>query len=68
MAGKLRFFSIIVNFDKIKTFQKILNTDIKNINNKIIKRNRKINFKDILYSSIYKAINNTSYDNIIFFF
>ena len=55
-----------MNIDNIKTFQKILNTDIKNINNKIIKRNRKINFKDILYGSIYKAINNTSYDDVIY--
>jgi hypothetical protein len=34
---------------------------IKNINNKIILRNRKINFKEILYGSVYKCINNSSY-------
>ena len=55
-----------MNIDKIKTFQKILNNNIKNINNKIIKRNRKINFKDIIYGSIYKSINNTSYDNVVY--
>jgi len=49
---------------KIKELQKILNTNIKNINNKIIKRNRKINFKDILYGSIYKCINNASYQDV----
>ena len=36
-----------MNIDKIKFFEKFLNTNIKNINNKIIKR--KINFKDIIY-------------------
>lgn len=55
-----------MNIDKIKTFQKILNINTKNINNKIIKRNRKINFKDIIYGSIYKSINNTSYDNVVY--
>ena len=49
---------------KIKELQKILNTNIKNINNKIIKRDRKINFKEILYGSIYKCINNTSYQDV----
>jgi len=49
---------------KIKELQKILNTNIKNINNKIIKRNRKINFKDILYRFIYKCINNASYQDV----
>ena len=53
-----------MNIDKIKTFQNFLNNNIKNINNKIIKR--KINFKDIIYGSIYKSINNTSYDNFIY--
>ena len=53
-----------MNIDKIKTFQKILNNNIKNINNKIIKRNRKIDFKDIIYGSIYKSINNTSYEDV----
>ena len=55
-----------MNIDKIKIFQKILNNNIKNINNKIIKRNRKIDFKDIIYGSIYKCINNTSYEDIIY--
>lgn len=49
---------------KIKELQKILNTNIKNINDKIIKRDRKINFKEILYGSIYKCINNTSYQDV----
>ena len=55
-----------MNIDKIKTFQKILNNNIKNINNKIIKRNRKIDFKDIIYGSIYKTINNTSYEDVTY--
>ena len=55
-----------MNIDKIKSFQKILNNNIKNINNKIVKRNRKINFKDIIYGSIYKTINNTSYDDVAY--
>jgi hypothetical protein len=37
-----------MNIQKIKELQKILNINIKNINNKIILRNRKINFKEIL--------------------
>ncbi len=45
-----------MDIQKIKELQKILNTNIKNINNKIILRNRKINFKKILYGSIYKCI------------
>ena len=49
---------------KIKELQKILNSNIKNINDKIIKRDRKINFKEILYGSIYKCINNTSYQDV----
>lgn len=53
-----------MNIDKIKKFQKILNSNIKNINNKIIKRNRKIDFKDIIYGSIYKIVNNTSYEDV----
>ena len=32
-----------MNFNKIKSFQKILKDNINNINKKIIKRNRKIN-------------------------
>lgn len=55
-----------MNIDKIKNFQKILNNNIKTINNKIIKRNRKIDFKDIIYGSIYKCNNNTSYEDIIY--
>lgn len=55
-----------MNIDKIKNFQRILNKDIKNINNKIIKRNRKIDFKDIIYGSIYKIINNSSYEDVTY--
>lgn len=55
-----------MNIDKIKKFQKILNSNIKNINNKIIKRNRKLDFKDIIYGSIYKIVNNTSYEDVTF--
>jgi len=53
-----------MDIQKIKELQKILNTNIKNINNKIILRNRKINFKEILYGSIYKCINNSSYQDV----
>ena len=49
---------------KIKELQKIFNTNIKNINDKIIERNRKLNFKEILYGSIYKCINNLSYQDV----
>ena len=55
-----------MNIDKIKTFKKIFNNNIKNINNKIIKRNRKIDFKYIIYGSIYKTINNTSYEDVTY--
>jgi hypothetical protein len=55
-----------MNIDKIKNFQKILNNHIKNINKKIIKRHRKIDFKDIIYGSIYKSINNTSYEDVTY--
>ena len=48
-----------MNINKIKSFQNILNNNEKNINYKIIKRNKKIYFKNIKYRSIYKKINNT---------
>ena len=53
-----------MNIIKIKELQKIFNTNIKNINDKIIERNRKLNFKEILYGSIYKCINNLSYQDV----
>ena len=53
-----------MNILKIKELQKILNINIKNINNKIILRERKIKFEEILYGSIYKCINNLSYQDI----
>ena len=53
-----------MNFNKIKSFKKILKDNINNINKKIIKRNRKINFNEILYESIFKSINGCSYDNV----
>ena len=53
-----------MNILKIKELQKILNTNIKNINNKIIIRDRKIKFEEILYGSIYKCINNLSYQDV----
>jgi hypothetical protein len=43
-----------MNIDKIKKFQKILNSNIK------------IDFKDIIYGSIYKIVNNTLYENVTF--
>ena len=55
-----------MNIVNIKNFKNILNNNIKNINNKIIKRERKIDFRHILYGSIYKSVNNTSYDNVTF--
>ena len=41
-----------MNIVNIKNFQNILNNNIKNINNKIIKRERKIDFRHILYGSM----------------
>ena len=38
-----------MNIFKIKELQKILNINIKNINDKIIIRDRKIKFEEILY-------------------
>jgi hypothetical protein len=55
-----------MNIVNIKNFQNILNNNIKNINNKIIKRERKIDFRYILYGSIYKSVNNTSFDNVTY--
>ena len=45
-----------MDISKIREIQKILNTNIKNINNEIIKRDRKLKFEEILYGSIYKCI------------
>ena len=53
-----------MNIFKIKELQKILNINIKNINDKIIIRDRKIQFEEILYGSIYKCINNLSYQDV----
>jgi hypothetical protein len=53
-----------MNISKIKEIQKILSTNIKNINNEIIKRDRKLKFEEILYGSIYKCINNASYQDV----
>ena len=53
-----------MDISKIKEIQKILSTNIKNINNEIIKRDRKLKFEEILYGSIYKCINNTSYQDV----
>ena len=53
-----------MNISEIKEIQKILSTSIKNINNEIIKRDRKLKFQEILYGSIYKCINNTSYQDV----
>jgi hypothetical protein len=47
---------------KIKNFQKILLNSIKLIDNEITIRNRKIDFRHILYVSFNKFINNTSYN------
>jgi len=53
-----------MDIKNIKCLQKILNNNINNINNKIIQRNRKITFREVLYGSIYKTINNTSFDYV----
>ena len=55
-----------MNIVNIKNFQNILNNNIKNINNKIIKRERKIDFRHILYGFIYKSVNNTSFDTVTY--
>ena len=53
-----------MNIFKIKELQKILNINIKNINDKIIIRDIKIKFEEIIYGSIYKCINNLSYQDV----
>ena len=53
-----------MNIVNIKNFQNILNNNIKY--NKIIKRERKIYFRHILYGSIYKSVNNTSFDTVTY--
>lgn len=51
------------NFNKkIKNFKDILLNNINIIDNTITKRNRKINFRHILYTCFNKFINHTSYD------
>ena len=44
--------------DKISKIKKILNDSIQKINDKYIKRNSKISFKDIIYGLSLKSLNN----------
>jgi len=47
---------------KIKDFKIFLMDNFNIIDNNIIKRNRKIDFKHIIYTCFNKFINHTSYD------
>ena len=49
-------------FIKIKNFKSFLLDNFNIIDNDIIKRNRKIDFKHIIYTCFNKFINHTSYD------
>ena len=56
-------YNYFSNFNKkIKNFKDILLDNINIINNTITKRNRKIDFRHILYTCFNKFINHTSYD------
>jgi hypothetical protein len=48
-----------MNIDKIIIFKKFLII-------LLIKRNQKIDFRDIIYRPIYKSINNTSYEDVTY--
>lgn len=52
--------------DKISKIKKILNDSIQKINDKYIKRNSKISFKDIIYGLSLKFLNNYSYDKVVY--
>jgi len=52
--------------DKISKIKKILNDSIQKINDKYIKRNSKISFKDIIYGLSLKSLNNYSYDKVVY--
>ena len=49
-------------YKKIKNFKIFLLDNFNIIDNNIIKRNRKIDFKHIIYTCFNKFINHTSYD------
>ena len=52
--------------EKITELKKIINNSINKLNKKYIKRNRKINFKDIIYGLSLKTINHYSYDKVVY--
>ena len=52
--------------DKITELKKILNNSINKLNNKYIKRNRKITFEDVIYGLSLKTINHYTYDKVVF--
>ena len=52
--------------DKISKIKKILNDSIQKINDKYIKRNSKISFKDVIYGLSLKSLNNYSYDKVVY--
>ena len=52
--------------DKISRIKKILNDSIQNINDKYIKKNSKISFKDVIYGLSLKSLNNYSYDKVVY--
>ena len=53
-----------MNITQIKNIQKILKNSINNINQQIIIRDRKLNFNEILYGSIFKSMNYSSYQDV----
>jgi hypothetical protein len=50
--------------NKITDLKKILNNSINKLNNRYIKRNRKLSFEDIIYGLSLKTINHYTYDKV----
>ena len=59
------FGGIYKKMNNIQDIKNILNKNINNFNMKYIKRNRKIDFKDIIYGLSLKTIYN-SYDKVVY--
>ena len=53
-----------MNITQIKNIQKILKNSINNSNQQIIIRDCKLNFNEILYGSIFKSMNYSSYQDV----
>ena len=52
--------------NKLTNYKKILNEFTNKLNEKYIKRNRKLNFSDILYGSCLKTLNHCSFEKVIY--